>query len=85
MNRNRSFTRLVGASLPFLFIIVTAATAETFRVATYNLNNYLDHTTESRREVKSAAAQAKIRESIKAMKPDVIALQEMGAVSALLE
>ena len=85
MNRNRSFTRSFGASLPFLFLIVTASAAETFRVATYNVANYLDHTTESRREVKSADAKAKIRESIKAMKPNVIALQEIGAVSALLE
>ena len=68
-----------------LLLATASSNAETFRVATYNLNNYLDQTTESRRDVKSAAAKAKIRESIKAIKPDVIALEEMGAVSALLE
>jgi endonuclease/exonuclease/phosphatase family metal-dependent hydrolase len=59
--------------------------AGTFRVATYNVENYLDQPTESRRHVKSDAAKAKIRETIRAMKPDVIAFEEMGNVSALLE
>jgi endonuclease/exonuclease/phosphatase family metal-dependent hydrolase len=59
--------------------------AETVRVATYNLENYLDQPTESRPKPKSAAARAKVRESIRALKPDVIALQEIGSVSALLE
>ncbi len=68
-----------------LLLATVIATAETFRVATYNVANYLDQATESRRDVKSAEAKAKIRESIKALKPDVIAFQEMGAVSALLE
>jgi endonuclease/exonuclease/phosphatase family metal-dependent hydrolase len=35
--------------------------------------------------VKSAEAKAKVRESILAMKPDVLALEEMGSVSALEE
>src|SRR5436190_298964 len=68
--------------------IITVAfgcSAETFRVAAYNVENYLDHTTASRREVKSDAAKAKVRESILAMKPDVIAFEEMGDLSALLE
>jgi len=59
--------------------------AEMFRVATYNVANYLDQTTESRRFTKSEAAKAKIRESIRAMKPDVIAFEEMGGPSALQE
>jgi endonuclease/exonuclease/phosphatase family metal-dependent hydrolase len=58
--------------------------AETFRVATYNLENYLDHAT-STRTAKSDAAKAKIRENIRAMKPDVIAFQEIGRVTALQE
>jgi endonuclease/exonuclease/phosphatase family metal-dependent hydrolase len=58
---------------------------ETFRVATYNVENYLDQPTETRHAVKSAEAKAKIRESIKAMNPDVIALEEMGTTNALLE
>jgi endonuclease/exonuclease/phosphatase family metal-dependent hydrolase len=59
--------------------------AEIFRVATYNVENYLDQPTETRHAVKSAEAKVKIRESIKAMNPDVIALEEMGSTNALLE
>jgi endonuclease/exonuclease/phosphatase family metal-dependent hydrolase len=59
--------------------------AETFRVAAYNVENYLDQPTESRRYPKSAEAKAKIRESILAIKPDVIAFEEMGSTNALLE
>jgi endonuclease/exonuclease/phosphatase family metal-dependent hydrolase len=62
-----------------------ASAAETFRVATYNVENYLDQPTESRPYVKSAEAKAKVRESIRAMNPDVLALEEMGATGALLE
>ncbi len=58
--------------------------AETFRVATYNLENYLDHGGSGRR-LKSEAAKAKIREAIRALNADVIALQEMGLPSALEE
>ena len=61
------------------------AVAETFRVATYNVENYLDQPTESRHFVKSAAAKAKIRESIRAVNPDILALEEMGSTNALLE
>jgi endonuclease/exonuclease/phosphatase family metal-dependent hydrolase len=57
----------------------------TFSVATYNVENYLDRPTESRPHVKSAEAKAKIRESIEAMNPDVLALEEMGTTNALLE
>jgi len=59
--------------------------AGTFRVATYNVENYLDQPTESRRFVKSDEARAKIRESLRALNPDVLALEEMGTTNALLE
>ena len=62
-----------------------SAFAGTFRVATYNVETYLDQPTESRPHVKSAEAKAKIRESIEAIAPDVIALEEMGDTNALLE
>lgn len=65
--------------------IVITVRAETFRVAAYNLENYLDRPTESRKNVKSPAAKAKIRETILALKPDVIAFEEIGSLSALLE
>ncbi|HSY74928.1 MAG TPA: endonuclease/exonuclease/phosphatase family protein [Dongiaceae bacterium] len=66
-------------------LLCNSIAAETFRVATYNMENYLDQPTESRPHVKSAEAKAKVRESIEAMNPDVIALEEMGATNALLE
>ena len=59
--------------------------AGTLRIATYNVENYLDQTTESRSRVKSAEARAKVRDSIRALNPDVLALEEMGGTSALLE
>jgi endonuclease/exonuclease/phosphatase family metal-dependent hydrolase len=62
----------------------TFARAETFRVATYNVENYLDDTA-SRCCVKSAASKAKVRLCIRALRPDVLALQEIGSVAALLE
>jgi endonuclease/exonuclease/phosphatase family metal-dependent hydrolase len=59
--------------------------ADTFRVATYNVENYLDQPTESRKFTKSARAKAKVCESICALDPDVIAVEEMGSTNALLE
>ena len=57
---------------------------DTFRVATYNLENYLDEP-EGTRPVKSPASRAKIRESLRALNADVVALQEVGGTNALLE
>ncbi len=68
-----------------LAMLVSSAFAGTFRVASYNLETYLDQPTESRPQVKSTAAEAKIRESIRAIAPDVLALQEIGGTNALLE
>ncbi len=59
-------------------------TADTFRIAEYNIENYLDEPTTTR-IVKPEAAKAKVREGILALKPDVIALEEMGGTNALLE
>ena len=72
-------------SLTFALFCSVSFAAETFRVATYNVENYLDQPTESRHFVKSAEARAKIRESIRALNPDVIALEEMGSTNALME
>src|SRR5665213_1124449 len=78
------FWRWLG--LIFLLCLPPAAGAEpqTFRLATFNVENYLDAPSGARR-VKSPAAQAKVRECILAMKPDILALQEMGATNALLD
>lgn len=81
--RKRVFLRVI------LLLVVSlrspALAADTFRVATYNVENYLDRPTESRSQPKSAAARAKVRESIHALNPDVLALEEMGELSALME
>ena len=74
--------QMVAALIIFVF---TTANAETFRIAAYNVENYLDKPTETRKDTKSEAAKAKVRETILAMKPDVLALEEMGELSALLE
>lgn len=72
----------------FSFIAALGAltlSAATFRVAAYNVENYLDQPTESRQFIKSAEAKSKIREVIRAANPDVLALEEMGTTNALLE
>ena len=65
-------------------VALSATSAETFRVATYNVQNYLAAPIGTR-PAKSDAAKSKVRESIIATKADVIALQEMGGTNALLE
>ena len=70
---------------PGLLLFPALLHADTFRVATYNVENYLDQPTETRPHPKSTEAKAKIREGIRALKPDVLALEEMGTTNALLE
>jgi endonuclease/exonuclease/phosphatase family metal-dependent hydrolase len=72
----------------FSFLVTFCSTsfaAGAIRVATFNVENYLDQPTESRPHVKSTEARAKIRESIRALNPDVLVLEEMGTTNALLE
>src|SRR5688572_19290163 len=80
MNKSKLFLATATTIL-----ISLVARAETFRLATYNVENYLDQPTESRRNVKSDAAKAKVREIILAMKPDVIAFEEVGSINTLLD
>ena len=77
------FPSCVAAALGALWA-GTVLAASSFRVATYNVEGYLDTPTETR-AAKSAVARAKVRESIQALKPDVLALQEIGTTNALLE
>ncbi len=58
---------------------------ETFRVATYNLENYIDEPNATRPQPKSSIARAKIRQCSRGLTPDVLALQEMGSLGALQE
>ena len=77
-----------GNACLFLFLLVFAPTllqAEVFRIAAYNVENYIDQPTEMRQLVKSPEARAKIRESLHTLNPDVISFEEMGSTNALLE
>jgi endonuclease/exonuclease/phosphatase family metal-dependent hydrolase len=56
---------------------------ESFTLASYNLEGYLDAATGSR-PAKAEAARRKVHESMLAVGADVVALQEVGSVSALL-
>ncbi len=62
----------------------TVSAAQTFTVASYNLEAYLDHP-RGTLAPKSDAAKAKIREGILALNPDVLALQEIGGTNELME
>lgn len=69
----------------FVLFVPLLARADLLRIAAYNVENYLDQPTETRHVIKSPEAKARIRESIHALKPDVISLEEMGSTNALLE
>jgi endonuclease/exonuclease/phosphatase family metal-dependent hydrolase len=60
------------------------AGAQVFRVATFNAENYLDAPS-GQRPAKSSQGRAGVRESILALRPDVIALEEIGSTNALFE
>src|SRR5687767_9476880 len=68
----------------FCLGLQSSAAAEVFRVATWNLENYLDVPAGSR-PAKSAASKAAIRETLQRLKADVLAVQEMGGTNALAE
>lgn len=71
-------------SLLVLLALCLNAPSETFRVATYNLESYLDNPLPGR-PAKSPESRAVVRRSILALKPDVLALEEVGSSSALDE
>lgn len=76
--------RWFAASILAFLATQTPLAQERFRVATYNVENYL-LAAAGDRPAKSPAGRAKVRESIHAIRPDVIALQEIGGLSALHE
>lgn len=78
--RHRCFWLVLAGCLAH----ATLAAGQVFRVATFNVENYVEDPG-GRRPLKPAAARAKVCESIVALKPDVIALQEMGSTNALME
>lgn len=68
----------------WLTTVASLSGATTFRVATYNLENYLLEPRDTR-PAKSMVSRAKVRESLRAANADIIALQEVGGTNALLE
>jgi endonuclease/exonuclease/phosphatase family metal-dependent hydrolase len=73
-----------AAAFIFLLSLIHLRGAETFTVGAYNLEMYID-TVAMRHEPKSEESRAKVRESIKTMAADVLALEEMGSTNALSE
>lgn len=74
--------RLVASLAVLLLGCCLAPCAELFRVATYNVENYILRSNETR-SIKVPESRAKIREHLLAIKADVIALQELGGADAL--
>src|SRR5258705_9448942 len=66
------------------FYAATGLAADLFRIATYNVENYLLHSNETR-SAKSMESRAKVQEHLLAMKADVVALQEVGGSAALAD
>lgn len=65
-------------------LAVSGRAAEQFSVATYNLENYLDGSVPGR-TAKTAEGKARVRDTLLAVRADVVALQEVGGTNALLE
>jgi endonuclease/exonuclease/phosphatase family metal-dependent hydrolase len=76
--------RTLWSALVLSLSCLALLASESFTVATFNLENYLDAPSGTR-PLKSAAARAKVRESIQGMRPDVLGLQEVGSATALDE
>jgi endonuclease/exonuclease/phosphatase family metal-dependent hydrolase len=83
MNPRQKFIFIVVFLLAFISSRFLHA-EQIVHVATYNLENYLD-VPEGTRPPKSETGKAKIRDTILALRPDVIAFQEMGNTNAFLQ
>jgi endonuclease/exonuclease/phosphatase family metal-dependent hydrolase len=79
------FRRIALCCIAFVLLSVSAFAAQTFTIATYNVDTYLDQPTQTRPHPKTAEAKAKVCDMICSMNPDVIALEEMGTTNALFE
>lgn len=78
------FPRLLSLLAAVWLTATGAGAVERFSVATYNVENYLDAPVPGR-TTKPDAAKAKVRETLLAVRADVVSLQEMGGTNALLE
>ncbi len=71
---------MATVAIPFTL----AAEVPAFTVATYNVENYLD-VPKGTRAAKSQPSKDKVREAIKMLNADILAIQEMGSLEALDE
>lgn len=69
---------------PFFGAFLLIAETPRFKVVTYNLENYLVERSGTR-VPKPEAARRKVTETLTAIRPDVLAIQEIGPTNALLE
>jgi endonuclease/exonuclease/phosphatase family metal-dependent hydrolase len=75
-----------GTGLGLLWLApARAAAASQFTVATYNLEGYVVAAEPGGRAPKSDAGRAKVHESLRTLKADVLAVQEVGGTNALSE
>lgn len=77
--------RIAFPLLPVLAAFLSSALAQDpFRVVTYNVENYLVRPTETRK-IKPEPSRAMVVKGLVTLKPDVLALQEIGDVDSLAE
>jgi endonuclease/exonuclease/phosphatase family metal-dependent hydrolase len=76
--------RRAAPLLLLLLAALAAAAADRVTVVTWNLENYLLEAFGTR-QPKSPEARAQIRDTLAALRPDVLALQEIGGRAALAE
>src|SRR5437868_3640963 len=76
--------QLLGTACLFFGLVCCSWSAELFRVASYNLNNYLVAGSESR-PAKSTESRRQIRSNLRTLNADVLALEEMGSPDDLAE
>ena len=79
-----SYTARMRFILIFLATAGALVAADTFTVASFNVENYFLRPFGSRK-AKPAVSRAKVRDAILKIKPDVLALQEVGRRAALDE
>jgi endonuclease/exonuclease/phosphatase family metal-dependent hydrolase len=75
---------LIAVAFLLASLVPARSAAPTFSVAAFNVENYLD-VPSGTMNVKSTEAKAKVRECIRTLHPDILALEEMGSTNALLE
>jgi len=84
-NNAARILRIAFPLLPVLAGFLSSVLAQDpFRVVTYNVENYLVRPTETRK-IKPEPSRAMVVKGLVALKPDVVALQEIGDMDSLAE